>query len=242
MGGECQLTGPGLKGDQHIVGTDWRPPRSEVRANLASLPRVLPGRTQVGRSMTGTTARRVRLSRMLSPDAGTRRRRRDHAVPLERRYRARLRRRCGHAFVSSVCSTTGWTTSVTSTPTPTLAGTGRSAQAARLSSSTARNQPWRRSRARVSVASFSCAWGWMRRYDAPFPATNVQSVAASATFEHRFGGAERQEARAVCLRVLRNPDGEPAGASQAHRWRESRCKCHRGTRLRDARRVSQAVG
>jgi hypothetical protein len=35
---------------------------------------------------------------------------------------------------------TGWTTSVTSTLTPDLTGTGEATQAARLSSSTARNQ------------------------------------------------------------------------------------------------------
>src|SRR5205823_5704190 len=45
-----------------------------------------------------------------------------------------------HASLSSVCSTTGWTTSVTSKLTPGLTGTGESTQAARLSSSTARNQ------------------------------------------------------------------------------------------------------
>jgi len=45
-----------------------------------------------------------------------------------------------HASLSSVCSTTGWTTSVTSKLTPGLTGTGESTQAARLSPSTARNQ------------------------------------------------------------------------------------------------------
>ncbi len=48
-------------------------------------------------------------------------------------------RSTSHASSSSVCSTTEWTTSVTSKLTRGLVGTGES-QAARLSSSTARNQ------------------------------------------------------------------------------------------------------
>ena len=86
--------------------------------------------------------------------------------------------------------TTGWTTSVTSKLTPALAGTGESAQAARLSSSTARNQ---------GTTRFQLAKVWL-----------TNSLGNFAVSRLSAGGHPRQGGRLdPVLNLLRNQTPNP---------------------------------